>query len=224
MQNKGMMFAFCGIDGSGKTSTLAMVAERLREKGFDVLETCEPTKTEFGMKIRNLLFESGDISKGAEFFLFLADRCEHIEKVINPALEAGKIVLCDRFVYSTAVYQEIVDEEKCLLGETELKFNSLELSAIKLDVNLLRHILLDCPADIAFNRLQKRGSLNRYDNVSIERLAKIRNDYLGLKDSDCFHFCINAELPQARTVNSIVSYIESEIAQDIFKRAEKGTL
>lgn len=61
MNNKGLMFCFEGVDGSGKSSTLKLVAEQLRKQGYDVVETCEPTKTDFGNKIRNLLFESGEI-------------------------------------------------------------------------------------------------------------------------------------------------------------------
>lgn len=218
MKNKGLIFCFEGGEAVGKTSTLAMVAELLREKGHDVLETCEPTKTNFGMKIRNLLFESGDIAKGAEFFLFLADRCEHIEKVINPALEAGKIVLCDRFDMSTIVYQGLVKPDK---DKDQRKLEACFLSTQGLDMHRVRRILFDCSPEVAHERLQKRGALNKYDKVSVERLADIRHDYRQLLDENAFDACVNAELPQKRTVNSIVSYIESEITQDIFNRTKK---
>lgn len=218
MKNKGLIFCFEGGEAVGKSSTLAIVAERLREKGFDVLETCEPQKTEFGIKIRNLLFESGDIAKGTEFFLFLADRCEHIEKVINPALEAGIIVLCDRFDVSTLVYQGLAKPDK---DKDQLKLDACYISTQGLDMHRVRRILFDCSPETAYDRLQKRGSLNRYDDVTIERLADIRHDYRQLLDEGAFDAAINAELPQARTVNSIVSYIESEITQDIFKSTEE---
>lgn len=218
MKPKGLLFCFEGGEACGKTSTLTMVAERLRDNGHDVLETCEPTKNEFGMKIRNLLFESGDIAKGSEFFLFLADRCEHIEKVINPALEAGKIVLCDRFDLSSLVYQGLAKPDK---DKDQRKLDACYISTQGLDMHRVRRILFDCSPETAYERLQKRGSLNKYDDVSLERLADIRHDYRQLLDEGAFDACVNAELPQARTVNSIVSYIESEIAQDIFKRAEE---
>lgn len=206
MKNKGMMFCFEGGEAVGKSSTLSMVAKRLRNKGFDVLETCEPTKNEFGMKIRNLLFESGDIAKGAEFFLFLADRCEHIEKVINPALEAGKIVLCDRFDASTIAYQDMAHYDY-MDKVCEKKRESLVLSLADIDVSVIRRILFDCPADVAFDRLNKREELNKYDKVSIEQLAKIRREYLKMENSGYFDLCINAEHSQEQNADNIAYYI-----------------
>lgn len=209
-RNKGMMFCFEGVDGSGKTSTMKLVAEILRNKGFDVLETCEPTKNEFGMKVRNLLFESGDIAKGSEFFLFLADRCEHIEKVINPALEAGKIVLCDRFDASTIAYQDMAHYDY-MDKVCEKKWESLVLSLADIDVSVIRRILFDCPADVAFDRLNKREELNKYDKVSIEQLAKIRVDYLKMENAGNFDLCINAEHSQEQNADIIAGYILGEI-------------
>lgn len=102
---RGMFVTVEGVEGSGKTTVTQLLAERLRQKGLNVLVTAEPGDTPLGQHIRKLLTDFGERTAWAEAFLFLADRAEHVAKVIRPALERGEIVLCDRFTDSTIAYQ-----------------------------------------------------------------------------------------------------------------------
>jgi dTMP kinase len=99
---------FEGLDGSGKTTQLRLVAERLRNDGREVLETREPGGTVLGERIRELVLHAGgDVAPWAEAALFAASRAQHVANVIRPALERGQVVLCDRYVDSSLAYQGI---------------------------------------------------------------------------------------------------------------------
>lgn len=101
-----MFITFEGIDGSGKTTQIRLVEEYFSAKGFDVVCLREPGGTELSEKIREMLLsEKNHISSIAELMLFEAARADLTEKVIRPALEKGKVVLCDRFYDSTTAYQ-----------------------------------------------------------------------------------------------------------------------
>ena len=102
---RGLLIAFEGIDGSGKSSHLRQLATFLREKGLSVIETREPTGGVHGQRIRSLFTKRELLSREEELELFLLDRKEHVECCINPALAADQIVLTDRYYFSTAAYQ-----------------------------------------------------------------------------------------------------------------------
>jgi dTMP kinase len=103
--NKGLLIVFEGIDGTGKSTQMSLLARYLRGKGFAVIETREPTNGQFGQQIRALYTNRSGVSPEQELELFLADRREHVDSVLTPALQEGKIVLCDRYFLSTAAYQ-----------------------------------------------------------------------------------------------------------------------
>lgn len=100
-----MFVTFEGPEGAGKTTLIRSLSERLLAKGHNVLVTREPGAGPVGAKIRELLLGGDEIVPRAEIFLFLADRAQHIDTIIRPALAQGKIVLCDRHMDSTIVYQ-----------------------------------------------------------------------------------------------------------------------
>ena len=101
----GKLIVFEGIDGTGKTTQLSLLARVLSQRGLPVLSTREPTDGIYGRKIRELYRDRGRISRNQELELFLADRREHVRELLEPALQSGKIVLCDRYVFSTLAYQ-----------------------------------------------------------------------------------------------------------------------
>src|SRR5271157_45767 len=103
MPERGRFITFEGIDGSGKTTQMRLLAERLRAEGRDVFETAEPGGTEVGQQIRRILLDSAnqDLRPTTELLLYFASRAQNVEQCILPALSAGKIVLCDRFTDST---------------------------------------------------------------------------------------------------------------------------
>lgn len=104
---KGKFITFEGGEGAGKTTLIERVYKALSDEGYPVIKTRAPGGSPLGEKIRALLLEKGklSLSSRAELLLFIADRAQHVEEVILPALKQGKIVLCDRFNDSTIAYQ-----------------------------------------------------------------------------------------------------------------------
>jgi dTMP kinase len=104
---KGLFITFEGTDGSGKTTQIELLTKYLKEKGYNVINTIEPGGTAIGDKIRDILLDRKNkgMSPRTETLLFQASRAELVLKVILPALDSGKIVICDRFYDSTIVYQ-----------------------------------------------------------------------------------------------------------------------
>ncbi len=101
----GCFIVFEGIDGCGKSTQLKHLADALRNQGHEVVETREPTEGFYGQKIRALYRDRSAATPEQELELFIEDRREHIQQVIQPSLDNGRIVLCDRYYFSTAAYQ-----------------------------------------------------------------------------------------------------------------------
>ena len=104
---RGLLIAFEGGEGSGKTTQARLLAIWLREQGYDVIATHEPGATKIGMRLRALLLDTthAGLSPRAEALMYAADRAEHVDSVIGPALERGAVVVTDRFVDSSIAYQ-----------------------------------------------------------------------------------------------------------------------
>ena len=105
-----MFLAFEGADGAGKSTQVKLLAEHFERQGREVVICREPGGTELGEKLRGILLDpgSGDMGPEAEVLLFMAARAQLCSRVIRPALEAGKVVISDRFLWSSVVYQGIV--------------------------------------------------------------------------------------------------------------------
>ncbi|OGQ96148.1 MAG: dTMP kinase [Deltaproteobacteria bacterium RIFOXYD12_FULL_57_12] len=104
-RQRGVLIAFEGIDGTGKSTQLRLLAEELQRRGYKVVQTREPTDGPFGRRLRELFADRQSMSREAELELFMADRRQHVEEVIGPALRDGRVVLTDRYYFSTAAYQ-----------------------------------------------------------------------------------------------------------------------
>lgn len=102
-----LFITFEGVDGSGKTTQMRLVAGKLREAGHEVVETVEPGGTEVGKQIRRILLDpaNAELHARAELLLYFASRAQNVEQIIRPALASGALVLCDRWTDSTLVYQ-----------------------------------------------------------------------------------------------------------------------
>ncbi|MBG0775106.1 MAG: dTMP kinase [Desulfovibrionaceae bacterium] len=175
-----MFITFEGIEGSGKSTALERVREHLEGAGREVLVTREPGGCRLGATLRKLLLDmsSRDIISEVELFLFLADRAQHVHEIIRPALDAGKVVLCDRYADSTVVYQGYGR------GLDPVVLHSLNDLAVK-GLWPEATFLLDLPAEVGLNRALARNvttgrqtSEGRFEAESLDFHNSIREGYL----------------------------------------------
>jgi len=172
----GKLIVFEGIDGSGKGTIISEAKKFLVEKGVPaekILVTAEPTNGFYGKKLRELLKTDVNPNVNAQQFLelYVADRKEHIEKELVPALQEGKIILCDRYKYSTFVYQSIQ-------GISIEKIRELHKGMLVPDLVFI----LDVPVDVALERISSDS--NRTHKEVFEKkdfLEKVRQGFLSLK-------------------------------------------
>lgn len=174
-----MFITFEGLDGSGKSTQCVRISEALNKYGKDVLLTREPGGTELGESIRDLLLKSGGVEDPlTEYLLFTAARVEHVNKLIKPALNSGKVVVCDRFYHSSLVYQGVL---KGLSFDCMHKIYNASLGDFKPDLT----ILLDISPEVALTRLSKRAdSSNHYDDLKLQKLESMRAGYLAFAEGN----------------------------------------
>ena len=167
---KGLFITFEGEDGCGKTTQSKLVQEYLEQSGYEVVWTREPGAKGLGQKIRELLLHyDGDVAPMCEAFLFLADRAQHIEHLIKPSVESGKIVICDRHTDSTIAYQGYGRGEDI----KQLKYlNELATGSIKPDLTFV----FDVTTDVAQQRVGDEK--DRMESAGIEFHKKVRQGYL----------------------------------------------
>ncbi len=165
---KSLFITFEGPDGSGKTTQIERVAKWLEKLNYNIVCTREPGGTKSAEKIRQIVLDPClPIKAEAETLLYLAARAEHVEKVIAPALLAGKIVLCDRFSDSTFVYQGIT-------RGMDLKvlrlMDAFATKGLKPDVTFI----LDGLPELLVARRQKRGIEDRFELEGLDFQQKVR--------------------------------------------------
>src|ERR1700716_1142532 len=153
MSRRGKFITFEGLDGTGKSTQLRKLATALRAAGFKVIETREPGGTSTGEKIRRVLLDSSTngLSPLAEMALMFASRAQHIAEVIQPALEQGSVVLCDRFTDSTEAYQ---GSGRKLGSESVLELHRVLCGDLQPDLT----ILLDSDATSVVSRSRRRNN------------------------------------------------------------------
>jgi len=183
---KGIFITFEGIDGSGKTTQIELLNSFLKQSGFDVVLTREPGGTDIGDKIRKILLDSKNIqmSYRAETLLFLASRAELVSKVIQPSLNQGKIIICDRFFDSTIAYQGIARQ---LGAEKILDMSLWATENIIPDLTFLLSIdVWECE-----NRLKNgKKKKDRIEKEEIDFKSKIQEGYMQLAGKNKERFVI----------------------------------
>ncbi|MEO5634233.1 dTMP kinase [Gaiella sp.] len=153
-----MFITFEGLDGSGKTTQVRLLAARLEAEGAEVVITREPGGTPLGEEIRNLVLHGGDMAPWAEAALYAASRAQHVEELIRPALARGATVLCDRYVDSSVAYQGIA---RGLGLERVLELNLAAVGGLMPD----RTILIDIESGRAVSRMSdERDRIEREDD------------------------------------------------------------
>lgn len=184
----GLFITFEGGEGCGKSTQIAALKARLEAMGKTVVQTREPGGTPLGESVRNLL-QYDDAGQGmspeAELLLFAASRAQHVRELIAPAIAEGQIVLCDRFLDSTTVYQGVA---RAIDSKKVDTINQFAIGDTKPNLT----ILIDLPPEIGLARVHARsdGQLDRMEKEAIEFFQAVRQGYLDLAKSEPKRFLV----------------------------------
>jgi len=207
----GIFVVMEGIDGAGKSTQAKLLAKWFEKKGYEVVLTKEPTDTAFGKLIRRLVLTGGKegiidgarISHEAEALLFAADRAEHVHKLIKPSLESGKVVISDRYFYSSLAYQ--------WARGLDLKW-LIDLNRFAVRPDLV--VLLDLPVKESMKRINGRGIKTEFDKI-VELQKKVRENYLKLAEMFPEIKIVNAQNSIEDIHRDIVGLVEQEILSKV---------
>ncbi len=177
----GKLISFEGSEGSGKSTQMARLASRLQTGGRSVLTTREPGGTEIGEQVRNILVHNlrGDeMTPETELLLFAASRAQHVRELIAPNLTKGVIVLCDRFLDSSTVYQGVA---RNLAADPVSQINRFAVGNVMPNLTFI----LDVPTKVSLARIRQRASdlPDRMERENIDFYEKVRSGYLLLAKS-----------------------------------------
>lgn len=213
---RGSFVTFEGLEGSGKSTLIERLAERLQADGRAVTTTREPGGTELGKELRAILLEG--IERGesreaaAEALLMVADRAEHVARVVKPALDAGRVVLCDRYGDSTIAYQG---------GGSGLDKAMLERLNVWATGGLVPDLtfLLDLPADATNERLAARAKAphaDRFEREPLDYHARVRAAYLELVAAEPARWVV---LDAARGADAVFEDVRARVDTLLATRA-----
>lgn len=182
----GKFITFEGIDGSGKSTQLRMLAGDLRQRGIDVITTCQPGGTPLGRRLREAFLETEEtVAPIAELLLFAADRAQHVEFLIKPALEEGRIVISDRYADATTAYQ---GAGRGFPEDTVSEIIRLATGGLQPGLTLFFDISIE-------NALMRTGSrneggerANRMDRETAEFYERVRSAYLKIAEAEPMRF------------------------------------
>lgn len=172
---RGLFITVEGGEGAGKSTNIELIAERLQAAGVDFLLTREPGGTPLAEAIRDVLLAPRDevVAENTELLLMFAARAQHIHQVIEPALAAGRWVVCDRFTDATYAYQGGGR------GVSEQKIADLE-QWVQGDLRPDYTILLDLPVAVGMARAAERGELDRFEREQQAFFENVRQAYLSM--------------------------------------------
>ncbi|KYC35136.1 thymidylate kinase [Scytonema hofmannii PCC 7110] len=173
----GKFLVFEGVEGCGKTSQIQRTQEWLESLNISAIVTREPGGTELGLHLRQLLLEaeSTSITNKTELLLYAADRSQHVDQIIKPALAEGKVVLCDRYTDSTIAYQ---GWGRGISLEMIEQLNLLATGGLQSNLT----ILLDIDPEISFNRIVAKRQLDRMEQADLAFHHRVRQGFLSLAE------------------------------------------
>ncbi len=215
---KRYFIALEGPDGSGKSTQAHILSEKLRAEGYSCIVTEQPGGTEEGKRIRNILLNPEfDISAKTELFLFLADRAEHVAKIVEPTLKGNSIVISSRYLYSTLVYQGLVREVAPY--EFLLKMNLFAVNNVVPDIVFYIDIAPEDGLSKAKNNSLKKMHYPDGDRIEREGLAfqeKVRAGYLELASrfGDLFVIIDGRGKSREEIGDSIYSHVKRRLYHD----------
>ena len=184
---RGKFITFEGLDGCGKSTQLGLLADELRKQGHAVVVTREPGGTDTGEKIRRLLLDTrtSGLAPMAELGLMFASRAQHLKEVILPALETGRVVLCDRFTDSTEAYQ---GSGRRLGSDPVLTLHRILCGNLQPDLTILMDS--DVAASVERARRRNRGrdssenDEGRFEKENRAFFTRVRNTYLEIANRE----------------------------------------
>ena len=207
---RGFLISFEGSEGSGKTTQISRIADRFEDAGYDIIVTREPGGTPIGEEIRHTLMHTGEshnMMPETELLLFAASRAQLVREVILPAVEDGKIVLCDRFMDSTTVYQGVA---RNIQSEPVHVINTFAVGDLTPDVTLV----IDLDAEVGLQRVRHRANdmPDRMEKENIEFYQKVRNGYLMLAKAMPERFIVvDGELPPQELEDAIWKQLRKRV-------------
>ncbi|MDR8408281.1 dTMP kinase [Nonomuraea sp. 3-1Str] len=213
----GLFVAFEGGEGSGKTTQSRMIAIWLRDQGYDVVQTREPGSTKVGMRLRAILLDAAErgLSPRAEALLYAADRAEHVEKVIRPALQRGAIVVCDRYVDSSLAYQ---GAGRSLDRQDVAKVNAWATGALVPHLT----VLIDTPPSVGLTRLG--GAADRIESEPLDFHERVRKEFRALAAADPGrYFVVDGTLPPEQITRAIQDRVHEILPDPVPHEAEDVT-
>lgn len=168
---RGTLLAFEGIDGAGKSTQLTLLAETLRACGRDVVATREPTEGPFGTRIRKMARSGRAVAPEQELDWFMADRREHVDSVIEPALSRGAVVMTDRYFLSTAAYQGARGlGTEAILRDAEARFPIPDVA-----------LIFELSVDVALGRVSARGGPAEPVFEDARFLERVRTEFAAIE-------------------------------------------
>lgn len=211
---KGKFITFEGIDGSGKSTQLRMLADVLRARGLDIVTTREPGGTTLGRHLREAFLETGEtVAPMAELLAFAADRAQHVEFLIKPSIAGGKIVISDRYADATFAYQGAGRENS---AEQVNQVIALATGGLKPDLTLF----FDIPVEIAISRMSVRdesqAKKNRMDEETAEFYSRVREAYFEIAHREPERFRIVDASGSVEDIHiSVVGLVDGLINLDV---------
>jgi dTMP kinase len=209
-----LFITFEGIEGCGKTTQIGRLEDRLKRHEISIIRTSEPGGTRIGQSIRQILLSSHNqtLSPLAELTLYAADRAQHIEEVIKPALSQGKWILCDRYADATIVYQGLARGMDMELIRT---LNEKVTQGVQPDITFL----LDCPVEIGLDRARRRNQelaqegQGRFEQEALDFHRAVRKGYLDLAKEDQRFVIINAASSEDVVEETIFNFLDPYVAE-----------
>ncbi len=217
-----MFITFEGIEGSGKTTQIRKIAGFFKNAGYGIIVTREPGDTVIGKSIRSILLdpENKNMSYLCELLLYVADRAQHLHEVIEPGLKADKIVLCDRFIDSTIVYQGKARGLDTDLIEKLHGMGTGILDRFKPDLTVLFDLNPKAGLQRTFKALangQREENETRFEQEDLDFHEKIRKGYLelALKEKQRF-LVVDAAAEPCQVFNEIIAGISARFPDMMF--------
>jgi dTMP kinase len=213
----GLFLAFEGGEGAGKSTQARLLAIWLREQGYDVVSTHEPGATKIGMRLRALLLDTAHtgLAAKAETLMYAADRAEHVQSLIVPALERGSVVVTDRYADSSLAYQGAGRQ----LPQAEIaKLNEWASGGLKPDLT----ILLDLPPTAGIER--RRSSADRLESEPLEFHQRVRSGFLALASADPSRYIVlDAARPETELSREIQTRVRELLPDPVPLATEENT-